>query len=342
VSRRRALRGFSTLIIEIIEGDARVGKLTLDGLEILDAIDRRGSFSAAADELHKVPSTISYTVAKLEEDLKVTLFRRSGPRIAITEAGRELLREGRLLLQAASDLECRVQRVASGWESTFQIAVDTLIPAETLSPQIAAFDKVADATRLRITEEALTGTWECLLDARCDLAIVTGVGPAGGGYLTKEVARIDFWFCVARFHPLARAKEPLTETQIRAHRGVVVADSARRLPARSAGLLSGQRTITVPTLRAKVHLQAEGLGVGYLPAPCAEQGVRAGWLVRKLLEVERAPETLSVAWRLGAQGKALDWWLERLANANAMTAVLSSASHAYAARHANVRAPRAS
>jgi len=311
--------------------EAKMGKLTLEGLEIVDAIDRRGSFTAAADVLHKVPSTISYLVAKLEEDLKVALFRRSGPRIEITEAGRELLREGRLLLQAASDLECRVQRVASGWESTFQIAVDSVIPTETLAPQIAAFHKVADATRLRLSEETLTGAWESLLDARSDVVIAAGPGPAGGGYLAKEVARLEFWFCVAPFHPLAKAKEPLTEAQLRAHRGVVVADSARRLPARSTGLLSGQNIVTVPTVRAKFRLQIEGLGVGYLPASCAEEAVNAGLLVRKQLESERVADTLSVAWRVGAQGNALDWWIERLADPKAMKGLLKSASRAYAA-----------
>lgn len=311
-----------------------MGRLTLEGLEIVDAIDRRGSFSAAAQVLHKVPSTISYTVAKLEEDLKVALFRRNGPRIEITEAGRELLREGRLLLQAAADLECRVQRVASGWETTFRIAVDSLIPTEILAPQIAAFQGVADATRLRITEETLTGTWESLLDTRSDLAVAAGAGPAGGGYLAKEVGTVEFWFCVAPFHPLAKAKEPLTEAQLRAHRAVVVADSARLLPVRTLGLLSGQDTLTVPTLRAKFRLQAEGLGVGYLAAPCVEGAVKAGRLVRKRLESERPPETLSVAWRVGAQGNALDWWIERLAQPRAMTGILKSVGRAYAAERA--------
>lgn len=55
-------------------------KLSLDALQILDAIDRRGSFAGAGKALHKVPSTISYTVAKLEEDLGVQLFDRIGPR----------------------------------------------------------------------------------------------------------------------------------------------------------------------------------------------------------------------------------------------------------------------
>ncbi|WP_152666588.1 LysR family transcriptional regulator, partial [Xanthomonas hortorum] len=40
-------------------------KISLEALQILDAIDRRGSFTAAAKVLSKVPSTISYTVSKL-------------------------------------------------------------------------------------------------------------------------------------------------------------------------------------------------------------------------------------------------------------------------------------
>ncbi len=44
--------------------------LTLEAIRVLDAIDRRGSFAAAADELGKVPSALSYTVQKLEDELR--------------------------------------------------------------------------------------------------------------------------------------------------------------------------------------------------------------------------------------------------------------------------------
>jgi hypothetical protein len=43
-------------------------RLSLDALLVLDAIDRRGSFAAAAHELHRVPSAITYTVQKLEQN----------------------------------------------------------------------------------------------------------------------------------------------------------------------------------------------------------------------------------------------------------------------------------
>ena len=40
--------------------------ITLDALNVLDAIERKKSFAAAADELFRVPSAISYTVNKHE------------------------------------------------------------------------------------------------------------------------------------------------------------------------------------------------------------------------------------------------------------------------------------
>lgn len=65
--------------------------LTLDALRVMNAIDRRGSFAAAADELGKVPSALSYTIQKLEEELDVVLFDRSGHRTRFTDVGRMLL-----------------------------------------------------------------------------------------------------------------------------------------------------------------------------------------------------------------------------------------------------------
>lgn len=46
-------------------------KLTLEAIELVDAIARHGSFAGASEQLHKVPSTISYAVSKLEEQLEI-------------------------------------------------------------------------------------------------------------------------------------------------------------------------------------------------------------------------------------------------------------------------------
>lgn len=288
-------------------------KLSLDALEILDAIDRRGSFSAAGKELFRVPSTISYTVAKLEEDLGVRLFERSGPKIALTPAGQELLREGRYLLRAAGNLECRVRRVASGWETQIVLGIDLILSPQALQEEIRDFYDVAEQTRLKVVTDALSGTWEALLDRRIDLLIGgTNDGPSGGGYVSEPLGKVEMVFAVAPSHPLAAIDRALTNADLQAHRAVAVADTARRLPARTVGLSFGQDVLTVPDMHIKLAYQLAGLGFGFLPDAYARAAIKAGRLIEKEVEEQRAPETLFLAWRIGEEGKALTWWRDRI------------------------------
>jgi len=288
-------------------------KISLEGLQVLDAIDRRGSLAGAATELHRVPSTISYAVAKLEQDLGVAVFERAGPRISLTPAGRELLREGRYLLKAAQDLEHRVRRVATGWETQFSIGLESLLAPSALQDDICAFYKVADSTRLRITQDVMSGMWEALLDRRVDLLVaVAGEGPSGGGYVAESLGSIPFVFAVAPTHPLALAAEPLDKADLRAHRAVAVGDSALRLTQRTVGLLFGQDTLTVPDIFSKYAFQIAGFGFGYLPEPYARPAIDAGLLVQKQVVERRPSENLFLAWRSDEEGAALAWWQERL------------------------------
>ena len=288
-------------------------KLSLDALQIIDAIDRRGSFSAAGKELHRVPSTISYTVAKLEDDLGVRVFERIGPKVSLTRAGQELLKEGRYLLKAAGDLESRVRRVASGWETELSIGMDSLFSPIGLKDDINAFYEIADQTRLRIVHEALSGTWEALLDRRVDLLIgAAGEGPSGGGYIAVPMGTIPFVFAVAPTHPLAKAREPLDTAELRAHRAISVADSARKLPPRTVGLVFGQDTLTVSDMRSKHAFQLAGLGFGFLPEPTARAALIDGSLVEKKVSEPKPAETFYLAWRTGEDGTALKWWVDRI------------------------------
>lgn len=288
-------------------------RLSLEALHIIDAIDRRGSFSAAGKELHRVPSTISYTVSKLEEDLQVQVFERNGPRVTLTNAGRELLKEGRTLLKAAHELERRVKKVASGWETELSIGMDTVLSPMALADDIRAFDVVAQQTRLRIVQESLSGSWEALVDRRVDLLIgAAGEGPAGGGYLARPIGKMAFVFVVAPQHPLAGLPEPLAASQLLEHRAIVVSDSARRMVPRTVGLLFGQDALTVPSMQLKVDMQLAGLGFGFMPEPVARAAIAGGLLVEKQVEEMRLSETFYLAWRIGEEGAALRWWIDRM------------------------------
>jgi len=84
-------------------------------LEVLDAIDRKGSFVAAGNELFRVPSAISYTVQKLEQDLDVVLFRMEGRKAVLTQAGQVLLEQGREILEATERLAVAAKKSHSGF-----------------------------------------------------------------------------------------------------------------------------------------------------------------------------------------------------------------------------------
>lgn len=298
-------------------------KLTLDALQAMDAIERLGSFAAAAAELHRVPSALTYTVQKLEQDLDVLLFDRSGHRARLTPAGQELMQEGRALLRAAGELECRVKRVATGWETEFRIALDIMIPAQQMFPLIAAFYAEQSGTRIRLAHEVLAGTWDALASGRAELALgVSGEVPAGGGYAIRMLGYKDFVFAVAPAHPLAALPEPLKHEQILAHRAVAIGDSSRNLPPRSIGLLTGQDVLTVPDLDSKVAAQVAGLGCGYLPAHAAAPLIKARRLVVRAVEEVTPVGNLYYAWRSREKGKALRWFLKRLEDRDVRASLL--------------------
>jgi DNA-binding transcriptional LysR family regulator len=290
-------------------------RISLDALVILEAIDRLGSFAAAANELYKVPSTISYTVSKLEQDLGVKIFDRLGPKVTITKAGNELLKEGRHLLKAATDLEQRVRRVASGWETELTIGMDSIFSPSTIIDEVSEFCKISDLTRLKFVHEEVSGTWEALLDRRADLLIgAFGEGPSGGGYNLYEMGKIDFVFVVSPKHPLAQVSKPLGKTELSQYLAISVSDSVRRLAPRTVGLIFGQNTLTVPNMRTKYEYQLAGMGFGFLPEPIARNAISRGDFIIKQVEEPRKAESLYLAWRSEECGAGLNWWIDKMKN----------------------------
>lgn len=287
-------------------------KLTLESIQIIDAIDRAGSMSGAAEILHRVPSTISYSVAKLEDQLAFKLFNRNGPRISLTSAGVELLREGRWLLRAFADLECRLHKISSGYESEIRIVFDSLIPFDFFLDDLREFCALECGTRIRMTSEAMTGVWESLHEGRADIIIATGDRPGWSGYLIQQIDAMEFTFCVSPAHPLASETKPIGFDKLHLHTAIIVADSARSLPSRTVGFASGQQSITVPNMETKIQLQKAGLGFGFLPRILIEADLDAGLLIEIPAEESRPPDPIWVARRAADDGEAVRWWYKKL------------------------------
>ena len=288
--------------------------LTPDALALLQAVAQTGSFAAAARELGLVPSAVTYRIRQVEDALDVLLFDRSSRQARLTDAGAELLREGGRLLQEIDAVANRVRRVATGWESQLTIAVDTVVSCATVIELAQAFFELTPTTRLRLRDESLSGTLEALTSGQADLAIgVSQESSTTPGVQTLPLGELDFVFAVAPHHPLARAKEPISDELRQKHRAIAVADSVQRSAAMTVGLLAGQDVLTVPSMIAKLDAQLRGLGVGFVPEPLARPHLDRGTLVAK--QVERSPRVarMSYSWRTSPPpGRALQWWLQQL------------------------------
>ncbi|MEO6033226.1 MAG: LysR family transcriptional regulator [Burkholderiaceae bacterium] len=300
--------------------------LTPEALAMMDTIARSGSFAAAARELGKVPSSLTYSVRQLEDALDVLLFDRRSRQARLTAAGEELLGEGRRLLQEMDAVVNRVKRVGSGWESQLTIVADDIVSQTTMFELITDFSGICAAgagersgplTRLRLRTEVMAGTWEALVSGQADLAIgVAGDFANPGGIEVRPLGEIGFVFVVAPHHALASAAEPLDDAELVHHRAVAVADSAHQLAPLTRNLLPGQDVLTVPTMRAKLEALLRGLGCGYVPEPLARAHIDAGHLVMRGTARRNDAITLQYAWRnergAAALGHALRWWLDRL------------------------------
>jgi DNA-binding transcriptional LysR family regulator len=294
--------------------------LTPEALAMMDTIARTGSFAAAAREMGRVPSALTYSVRQLEDALDVLLFDRSSRQAVLTTAGQELLHEGRRLLQELDAVANRVRRIATGWESELTIAIDDAIARRALFDLMETFyaEKTEGGgpppTRLKLRVEVLAGTWEALLHGQADLAIGVPSQLPSSNIHCEPGGELEFAFCVAPHHPLANLPEPLSASQIAEHRIVAVADSARLLAPITVGVLPGQDVLTVPSLAIKLEALMRGLGCGSLPAPMVRRHVEAGRLVRKATYEGRRAGKMNYAWRDSGSttGKALAWWIDKL------------------------------
>ncbi len=300
--------------------------LTPDALAMLQTIESRGSFAAAARELGLVPSALTYRVRQIEDALDVLLYDRSSRQARLTAAGAELVREGVRMLADVEAVANRVKRIATGWESQLTIAVDTIISSTTVLELCESFYSLNAPTRIKLREEALSGTMEALTSGQADLALGVALETnASPDILGKPLGTLSFVFAMAPHHPLAQMPEPLSDSVISQHRAVAVADSVQRGLAITIGLLSGQDVLTVASMRAKLDAQLRGLGAGSLPDCMARPYLESGRLVaRRTLRPVRQLR-ISYAWRSATaaqHGRALQWWLKQLESTATRQALL--------------------
>ncbi|WP_017938841.1 LysR family transcriptional regulator [Zestomonas thermotolerans] len=249
-------------------------RVTLDQWRTLQAVVDHGGFAQAAEVLHRSQSSISYTVARMQEQLGVPLLRIDGRKAVLTEAGAVLLRRSRQLVKQASQLEELAHHMEQGWEAEVRLVVDAAYPVARLVRALSAFMPQSRGCRVRLCEEVLSGVEEMLLDGSADLAIS---GLDINGYLGDQLSAVEFVAVAHPQHPLHQLQRELSFQDLEGHLQVVIRDSGRTKP-RDVGWLGAEQRWTVGSLPTAATFVSSGLGFAWLPRHLIEHELHCGLL----------------------------------------------------------------
>lgn len=282
-------------------------------LEVVDAVARNGSFTAAASELHRVPSAISYTVRQLETWLAVPLFERRHRDVVLTDAGALFIREGRTVIKKMLATRRQCQQVANGWRGQINIAVDRIVKPARTRQLVVDFYRHFPDMELHIYPEVFNGVWDALADGRVDAAIgATQAIPVGGRFAFRDMGMLN-WRCVVhRDHPLAQISHQVDDDTVREWPSLVLEDTARALPKRTTWTLDNQRRLVVPDWESGFDCLMAGLCVGMVPGHLVQEAVSRGLLRELTLESTFPESPCCVSWSEETVSPAIGWLLDYL------------------------------
>lgn len=297
--------------------------ITIEVLETLDAIDRRGSYAKASEELNKATSAVSYAVQKLEEQLGIALFQRQGRRSVLTPAGQLILEEGRNILLATARLANSAKEVATGWEPKIRIAMESTLNTALFFQVLADFLSEHENVEIDLVESVLNGGWEALDQDRVELLIgAPGPVPLQKGFRAVAIGDSDLVPVIATAHNYAgRAQVPEALAEILPRlRRIITHDTSLLEISRSAGLgiveqsAAGQN-FYVQNMDQKVEAIVAGIGIGHVPRKRVQHYLDSGQL-QELKLANISNHDYFMAWKISNKGKGLQELTQLLAKAN--------------------------
>ncbi|SBS35555.1 HTH-type transcriptional activator CmpR [Marinomonas aquimarina] len=255
-------------------------RVTLEQWRVLQAVVDKGGFAQAAEALHKSQSSISYTVAKLQEQLGYPLLTIDGRKAKLTERGEVLLRRSRHLLKEAVELEELAHTLGQGWEPEIELVVDEAFPTPALLRALRAFEPQSQGTQVQLKEVVLSGALDTLSSGSPDL-VLSGIVPKG--YLADPIVEVDMIAVAAPDHPLFQEQGKISNERLKQELQVVIRDSGRETSV-DEGWLGADRRWTVSSVQSALEVVASGIGFAWLPIADLRDALETGRLQRLSLE----------------------------------------------------------
>jgi DNA-binding transcriptional LysR family regulator len=186
--------------------------ITFRQLRIFEAVARHLSFTRASEELHLTQPAVSMQVKQLEEDAGLPLFEQIGKRIQLTDAGGEMVRYSRAVLDMMEEASQVFEEMRGQEGGHLRISVAST--ANYFVPHLLAefcqrFPKVQVSLDVTNRERLL----EALAENSTDLVIM-GTPPASMELTAESFMDNPLVAIAAPTHPLAGKRNiPLQRLQ---------------------------------------------------------------------------------------------------------------------------------
>ena len=269
-----------------------IGNLSLDQLRVLVAIADAGSFSAAGRRIGRAQSAISQAVAGLEATQGVQLFDRSGHRPQLTEIGRLLVDQARMVLASAARFEAVAANTRSGLEPELALAIDPLVPSGPLIESLRALRDTYPDLPVSFSTEGLGGAERRLRQGSAALAICLLLPSPPDDIAALPLLSVKLAPVAVPDHPLARLGRPITRADLDPHIQLVLSDPIDATGP-SYGLASA-RLWRFVDLQRRLDMLLAGFGWCRMPEHLITQLLADGRLVRLELADDGAREDLTI------------------------------------------------
>lgn len=269
-----------------------IGNLSLDQLRVLVTIADTGSFSAAGRRIGRAQSAISQAVAGLEETQGVQLFDRSGHRPQLTEIGRLLVEQARMVLASAARFEAVSANTRAGLEPELALAIDPLVPSAPLIESLGALRETYPDLPVSFSTEGLGGAERRLRQGAAALAICLLLPTPPDDIAALPLLGVKLTPVAAAEHPLARLKRPITRADLEPHVQLVLSDPIDTTGP-SYGLVSA-RLWRFVDLQRRLDMLLAGFGWCRMPEHLISQPLAEGRLLRLEMADDGARADLTI------------------------------------------------
>ena len=183
--------------------------LNVARLRVLREVARRGSFSAAAEELSYTQSAVSQQIAALEAETGMTLLQRHPRGVSLTAAGQTLLGHAEGILARLESAEASLAAIAGLRGGRLRMASFPTAGATLMPLAIATFRARWPDVELPLAEGEPEQIAPRLRAGELDLGLLFEFGPSP---LTEGIARVELledplFLALPRDHPLSRRRK---------------------------------------------------------------------------------------------------------------------------------------